>query len=304
MKGLAMGAADVVPGVSGGTIAFISGIYDTLLDSIANVNKQFFTFVLQGNIYAAWKHINGTFLAVLLLGIATSLLGLSKVVLALLENYPIPLWSFFGGLIIASTILVIKHITKYSLTTIVSFIIGIATAYIITVASPFTMPQGLPFLFISGAIAICAMILPGISGSFILVLLGQYQYILNALHELRLPEITVFIAGCIVGLLSFAKLLRFLLTRYHNTMVALLAGFMLGSLNKVWPWKETITTYTDSHGEIQPLLEHNILPTSYAATGEHPYVLYAVIAFIVGIILVLGIEHIASKKANVTVIKA
>lgn len=299
-----MGAADVVPGVSGGTIAFISGIYDTLLGSIANVNKEFFGLLLKGRFLSAWNHINGTFLIVLLSGIVTSLLGLSKVVLYLLEYHPIPVWAFFGGLIIASTILVIKHITRFSFGVALWFLIGAVIAYVITVAAPINLPHDLPFLFLSGWIAICAMILPGISGSFILVLLGQYQYILEALHELRFTEILVFVAGCVFGLLSFARLLKFLLAKFHNLTVALLAGFMLGSLNKVWPWKETVSTYTDSHGELQPLLEHNVLPNTFASGGHDPFVVYAIIAFVIGILLVLGIEYAASKKTKVTTIKA
>ena len=245
LKGMAMGAADIVPGVSGGTIAFITGIYEELLNSIKSFNLDALELLKQLQFKALWKHINGTFLLVLLAGIFTSILTLARLVTWLLATYPVQIWSFFFGLIIISAILVTKEIRKWSISVVIAGIIGIVVAYIITIASPAQTPDALWFIFLAGAIAICAMILPGISGSFILLLLVKYEFILTALKEFNIPIIIVFGIGCVVGLLSFARVVSWLLDRYYNVAVALLAGFMVGSLNKVWPWKVITEYYLD-----------------------------------------------------------
>ncbi|MER2999532.1 DUF368 domain-containing protein [Pontibacter populi] len=298
-KGVAMGAADVVPGVSGGTIAFITGIYEELLNSIRSVNGEAVKLLLRFNIAGFWKHINGNFLVGLLSGIGFSILLLSRLVLYLLEFYPELLWSFFFGLIVASTVVVGKKITKWTPMVVLAFIVGAAVAYWVTIATPTQTPESYWFIFLSGAIAICAMILPGISGSFILVLLAKYEFILNAVKDLKIATILTFGLGCVVGILSFSHVLNFMLKRYHNLTIALLTGFMLGSLNKVWPWKQTLETYTDRHGEIKPLVQANVLPTDYLQlTGEEPYLLYGTLLAVFGFALVYFIDYVTDDHTT------
>ena len=226
-KGLAMGAADVVPGVSGGTIAFISGIYDELLHSIARVPEALL-LLLRGRIKDAWQMANATFLLVLLCGILTSVLTLARLITYLLHHHPIPVWSFFFGLILVSTYLVGREISRWNWSRVLSFVLGLAFAYWITVAAPMQWGSDLPTLFLAGAIAICAMILPGISGSFILLLLGLYSVVLGAVKDLNLLVLAVFASGCLVGILSFARLLSWLLSRWRDLSLAFLSGLMLG----------------------------------------------------------------------------
>ncbi|WP_246000607.1 DUF368 domain-containing protein [Pontibacter diazotrophicus] len=291
-KGAGMGAADVVPGVSGGTIAFITGIYEELLGSIRSVDGEAVKLLLRFRLADFWRHINGSFLVVLLAGIGFSVVSLSRVILFLLENYPELLWSFFFGLIVASALVVGKKIARWTPGVILVGLIGAAVAYYITVATPTQTPEAYWFIFLSGAIAICAMILPGISGSFLLVLLAKYEFILNAVKELRLGIIAVFGLGCVVGILSFSHVLNWALKNYHSATIALLTGFMVGSLNKVWPWKETLETYTDRHGVVKPLLQENVLPGTYESlTGQESYLGYAIVLAIFGFLLVYLIDR-------------
>lgn len=288
LKGIAMGAADVVPGVSGGTVAFIVGIYEELINSIKSINPTNLKLLFTFRIAAFWKAINANFLLALVSGIGISIFSLAKLITYLLENQPVLVWSFFFGLVLSSTYFVAKTITQWDWKTYLFFIIGTVGAYFITVATPTETPSSLFFIFLCGAIAICAMILPGISGSFILVLLGKYFYIMNAVKSLNILIMFVFVCGAFIGITSFSNVLSFLLRKYHNTTIATLAGFMLGSLNKVWPWKETIETFTDSHGKIKPLVEENILPNSHLWEG------LGLIVF--GIVLVYVLEKLSQKK--------
>ncbi|WP_163707104.1 DUF368 domain-containing protein [Mangrovibacterium lignilyticum] len=300
LKGMGMGAADVVPGVSGGTIAFITGIYHELIDSIKAVNLKTVRLLFGGQFKAFWEAINGTFLVSLLLGIGISVLSLAKGLKYLLENHPILVWSFFFGLIVASAIYVAKDIKEWKTGTYISLIIGVIIAYLITVVTPAEANTAYPFIFLSGAIAICAMILPGISGSFILVLLGMYKFILGSLSELNLPVIGVFLVGAAVGIISFSNVLSWLLKRYYNQTIALLAGFMIGSLNKVWPWKQVLETFVDRHGEVRPLIETNILPGNYLAlTGQNAQLAYALMLAAAGFALIFVVEGLTKnlKKA-------
>lgn len=260
LKGMGMGAADVVPGVSGGTIAFIVGIYQELLDSIKSISKDSLKLLFTGKFTAFWKEINGNFLLSIVTGICISVFSLAKIITSLLVTHPILVWAFFFGLVLASTWFVSKDIKQWNWKTILSYIIGIAAAYYITVSTPTETPNNLLFIFFCGAIAICAMILPGISGSFILVLLGKYFYIMEAVKSLNIMVMLVFTSGAFLGITTFARILSFALRKFHDITIAVLAGFMLGSLNKVWPWKKTIETYIDSHGVTKPLVETNILP--------------------------------------------
>lgn len=302
LKGAAMGAADVVPGVSGGTIAFISGIYETLIDSINSVDQAAFKLLLSFKIKELWNHVNGNFLAVLFAGILFSVAALSRLILFLLETYPELIWSFFFGLIVASASVIIPKITKWSPGTIIAGLVGIVIAYIVTVSGQAQTPESLWFIFLSGALAICAMILPGISGSFILLLLNKYEFILNSIKDLNIIVIITFMLGCVSGLLSFAKLLKFLLTNYHNVFVALLTGFMIGSLNKVWPWKETLETIIDRHGKEIPVLQQNISPLNYQeVTGSDPMMVASILMAFVGFALIVSLTRLSSKKDEVTV---
>lgn len=299
-KGIAMGAADVVPGVSGGTVAFISGIYDELLRSIAGVPAAL-SLLLRGRVLAAWQAANATFLLVLLAGILTSVLSLARVITFLLAEHPIPVWSFFFGLILVSSHLVAREIQRWNWSRFVSFTVGAAFAYWITVAAPMQWGTNSLSIFFAGSIAICAMILPGISGSFILLLLGLYPFILGAVKGLDVNVLALFASGCLVGIVSFAGLLRWLLLRWRDLTLALLTGLMLGSLNKLWPWKETLTWHADSHGQQVPLLQANLLPGRFAeVSGQDPQLLLAILLALGGVLLVLGLEWLAARHQQST----
>ena len=250
LKGIAMGAADAVPGVSGGTIAFISGIYEELISTISNVNLSLFKTLTKKGFKAFWEQINGNFLLALLTGIIISFISFMRLAKYLIENHPVLIWSFFFGLIIASIYFVGKQITRWNLATILSIIVGAIIAYYIATLPSLASNNNPLFLFIAGAIAICAMILPGISGSFILVILGAYKTLSDALHDFDVKRIALFALGAIVGLLSFSRVLKWLFKNYHNITLALLTGFILGSLNKVWPWKMTKSVMENQTGEL------------------------------------------------------
>ena len=286
LKGIAMGAADVVPGVSGGTIAFISGIYEELLGTISSIKPSLLQTLFKQGIRAFWKEINGAFLAPLLCGIAISVLSLAKGISWMLENEPVLLWSFFFGLVLASIFLVGKQVKRWNVASIVAFILGAGFAFWITLLPPLAPSTSMWFLFISGAIAICAMILPGISGSFILLILGSYKVVIDAVKGLEIKEILIFGAGCIVGLLSFSRLLKWLFAKYQNTTIAILTGFLLGSLNKLWPWKEnTQLLYTHSDGK-QDFLQENISPFSLDNAQWSGTIGF----FILGIFIIVALE--------------
>lgn len=295
-----MGGADVVPGVSGGTIAFITGIYETLLNSIKSFDAEAVRLLFRFKIAAFWHHINGNFLLTLLSGIILSIITFAKVIQFLLEYYPIQLWSFFFGLIIIATYVVAREIFNWSAGTVIAGFIGIAFAYWITQITPADTPVSLLFIFITGAVAICAMILPGISGSFLLLIMGKYAYILEAINERNIVVIGVFALGCVVGILTFARVISWLLKQYHNLAVALLAGFMLGSLNKIWPWKVIVSTRLNSSGEEVPFLTKNVLPHIYEnSTGNPAFVGQAVLFMILGIGIVIVLEKLATRNEKV-----
>ena len=294
LKGCAMGMADVVPGVSGGTIAFISGIYEELLDSIRSVNATALKLLLKLRLGEFWRHVNGSFLLPVLLGIAIAIFSLARLMTYLLTYHPIAIWSFFLGLIIASSVLVARQIGHWNWRTVLAFAVGAVAAWWITVATPAETPNDWWFVMLSGAIAICAMILPGISGAFILLLLGKYQYIMQAVGDFNIPVIAVFVIGAVAGIISFSHLLSWLLKHLHDITVAVLMGFMVGSLNKVWPWKETVETYLDSHGVAQPLVQHNVAPGAFEQlTGQPSLLVQAILLCAVGFLAIYGIELLA-----------
>ncbi len=292
LKGMAMGAADVVPGVSGGTIAFISGIYEELLTSISSINFKTLKLLKTCGIKAVWKEINGSFLLALLVGIFVSIASLAKLISWLLEHEPILLWSFFFGLVLASVIYIGKQITQWEISTVVLFVIGACVAYYITTLQPLVTENSSPlFLFLAGSIAICAMILPGISGAFILVLLGAYRPVLDAIHNKDFKLLAILAAGAIVGLLSFSKVLKWLFNHYKNLTLAVLTGFILGSLNKIWPWKKTLTWRLNSKGIEIPFNEESISPFSFEGDAQ---IVLAIILAIVGFAVIILLEKIAN----------
>ena len=294
LKGIAMGAADVVPGVSGGTIAFISGIYEELLNSISNINLKAVKTLKKEGLKEAWKQINGNFLASLFIGVFISIVSLAKVISWLLVHQPVLLWSFFFGLVLASIIYIAKQVTKWNIISFVLLIFGALIAYYITTLNPLVSENSsLLFMFLSGAIAICAMILPGISGSFILVLLGAYKPVLAAISNRDFTTIAAVGLGAIVGLLTFSRMLKYLFANFKNYTLAILTGFIIGSLNKIWPWKKVLTYRVNSHGEQVPFNEQSISPLTY---DGNPQIMYAVLLMIVGFGLILLLEKLAVKN--------
>lgn len=293
-KGLAMGAADVVPGVSGGTIAFISGIYEELLGSISNVNMKLLKTLKEEGFAKAWKKVNGNFLLSLFLGIFVSIISLAKMIKYLLENEPILLWSFFFGLVLASILFVGKQIQKWNFISIILLLAGSFLAYYITTLNPLVNENSsLLFLFLAGAIAICAMILPGISGAFILVLLGAYQPVLIAINNRDIKTIAVIGLGAIFGLLSFSKILKWLFNNYKDYTLAILTGFIVGSLNKIWPWKETLTWRTNSHGVKVPFNQQSILPANFDGDAQ---ITLAIVLMLIGFGIIILFEKIAVQN--------
>ena len=287
-KGVCMGAADVIPGVSGGTIAFLMGIYQELLDSIKSINGHSLKLLLTGKVGEFWRAINGWFLVSLGAGILVSIFSLARLMKYLLEYHPVQLWSFFFGLILASAIYILKGLDKWSLKNIISLLAGVAVAAYICIASPAQTPDTLWFVFLSGAIAICAMILPGISGSFILLLLGKYAFIMEAVTELNIPVLLVFAAGAGIGIVCFSHVLSWLLKKFYMLTIALLSGFMIGSLLKVWPWKVA--------GAVEGF-DYPAFPGAFeAATGSESYIVHAAIFAIIGFLVVFMIEIFASKN--------
>ena len=293
LKGVAMGAADAVPGVSGGTIAFISGIYEELIKTISGVNLSLFKTLKKEGFSAFWTQLNGNFIVALLSGIIISYVSFMRLAKYLIENHPILIWSFFFGLIVASIFFVGKQINKWNAGVVVSIILGALAAYYITTLPTMADNNSSLFLFFAGALAICAMILPGISGSFILVILGAYKTLSDALHDFDVKKIAVFTFGAIVGLLSFSHILKWLFKHYHNITLALLTGFIFGSLNKIWPWKEVVTWQTTSDGIKTPLVEKSISPFTF---DGNPQITYAIILMVVGFLTIFILEKIGSKK--------
>ena len=297
LKGMAMGAADVVPGVSGGTIAFITNIYETLIDSIHSIGPKTLVILKNEGIAKAWASFNGNFLLVLFLGVATSIFSLAKIITHLLSSQPILVWSFFFGLILVSAVYVGRQIKDWNATKVATVAAGTLIAWQISGMSPNEIEATPLIIFFSGALAICAMILPGISGSFILLMLGMYSHILGAIKGLDIAVLSLFGAGCVIGILSFSRVLNWLLKHYHGLTMAMLTGFMIGSLNKVWPWKQTLTYRTNSRGEQVPLLEQNVSPLEYAdVVGAQPQLAGGIALMVLAIVVVGSLELIALKS--------
>ncbi len=289
-----MGAADVIPGVSGGTIAFITGIYEELINSIRRIDVEAIQLLQHFKWGEFWRKINGGFLLIVLGGILTSLLSFAKLMNYLLVTYPIPVWSFFFGLILISAPLILREVKVWTLFSVLAGSAGIAIAYWITIISPAQTSSSLFFIFFCGALAICAMILPGISGAFILLLLGKYEFMIKSLVEVNLAVVGVFALGCIIGLLTFSRFLSWILTHHRFPTLALLSGFMLGSLNKVWPWKEVLSFRLNAEGKQIPAIDQSIWPGQYLEkTGHDPQVFQAILFVALGILIVVFVEKLA-----------
>jgi len=292
LRGMGMGAADVVPGVSGGTIAFITGIYEELINSIKSIDLKAVKLFFTGRWKSFWQKINGSFLLAVFAGIFISVLSLARLLEFLLEHHPILIWSFFFGLVLASSYVVSRKITKWEYVKLVALVGGIGIAFYITSVTPTTTSDASWFVILSGGLASCAMILPGISGSFILLLLGKYSFALHAVNERILLDLFLLGVGAVIGLILFANLLSWLLKKYHDITIAVLVGFMIGSLNKIWPWKEILETILVDD-KVKPLVEKNILPVPGEAGVQFWLALLMMVA---GIGLILLIELILPKN--------
>lgn len=295
-KGAAMGAADVVPGVSGGTIALISGIYEEFLNSIRAINIVNLKLLLKGRLAEFWQAINGNFLLVLFTGILFSIFSLAKAVSYGMEHHPLLVWSFFFGLIVASVLWIASKLDGFHWREGLGIIIGAAVAGSLFFVPPMAANDGLIYVFGAGALAICAMILPGISGSFILVLIGFYSLLLEAISALAIPTLMAFGLGCVAGLLMFSRVLSWLLRHYHSVTLSVMVGFLVGSLATVWPWKEALEVmYTESGKEVV-LAQQNLMPWEYGERfGVDPQLLPAVLLMVLGVAIVLGLEYIGAK---------
>ncbi len=286
--GIAMGTADVIPGVSGGTMAFILGIYEDLLNAIKSFNLDVARLALQFKFRAILEQVPWRFLLILLSGIGLAFFSLAHVVGWMLEYYPEFLFSFFFGLILAS-ILAVGAMVRWLPRAVIAFIAGTIVAYLIVGLVPLDISHDPLTLFFSGAVAIMAMILPGISGSFILLILGQYEFVIEAVRSVDIVTIALVGTGCVVGIIGFSRVLSWLLRHYHQATIAVLVGFMLGSLRKIWPWKEVIATRIDRHGETVPLIERNILPNF----ASQEFVI-ALMLCILGFLIVTILDHLQS----------
>lgn len=299
-KGMAMGAADVVPGVSGGTIAFIAGIYDELLHSLKNIGPHTLKVLFSEGIAAAWKQINGNFLLAVFGGVLISLKTFASLIGFALHSQPILVWAFFFGLILASVVYFARQQEGWRWPQWLALLGGIALVSLITYAKPAQLPGHWWVLFLGGFVAICAMILPGISGSFILLLVGLYPVFLKAIEDLNLMALASFGAGCVSGLLVFSRFLSWLLDSYHKTTLAVLIGFLIGSLQVTWPWKLTLVTQLDRHGEEVPLVQQAVLPaTFHQATGNDSHLFLALLSAVMGIVIILLVEFFASRKRSI-----
>lgn len=317
LRGMGMGTADIIPGVSGGTIAFITGIYDKLVETVNRFDHRAVKLFFRGQFSSFFKHINWKFLLPLLLGVATAIITLASIISSLLDTHRIYLWGFFFGLIAASALVIMQQIKSWHLFRFALLFAGVLFAFLITTYNLFTLPEGNFYLFISGLFAIVAMILPGVSGSYILLLMGKYEEVIGIVSSLSdslkeilsglrrfdflhiaqsfgsIPwvQLILFASGCIIGLISFAKMLNWLLKKFYYSTMSVLTGFLIGSLNLVWPWKHTISWRESSDGSLKPLQESNILPNTLNLET-----LYVFLLALVGFLLVYFINRIAGSK--------
>ena len=289
-RGIAIGAADIVPGVSGGTVALMTGIYDRLIRAIVAVDRDCLGLLIGGRLSAVWHRIDGVFLLPLLLGIVTAIFALASTIHWLLEAYPQPLWAFFSGLILASGMLLLRdEVLLNRVDRVLWFSLGVVIAVVIAFMPPLAMMSGLPGLFVAGAIAICAMILPGISGSFMLLLMGMYAPVLAAVKNIEIVNLMVFAAGCVIGLASFSRLLDALLRSYRMSAMAFLCGVLMGSLVAVWPWRRTLEVVISGETAV---LTRPVMPPDVAA----PQLELCLATFLIGLFFVWVVQLLAARR--------
>lgn len=299
IKGMAMGAADVVPGVSGGTVAFVTGIYDDFLAALRAVRPATFMLIFSQGPAAAWRALNGTFLLAVIAGIATSLFSFAGLISYCLQTYPLLVWSLFLGLIFASAVYMYRQLSARGPLVWLMLGLGALIAWAVGIIRPTDFPPHDWMLFFAGALAICAMILPGISGSFILLLIGAYPLFLHALKTPDFVMLGYFMGGCVTGLLAFSHVLGWLLNHFRGQTLALLTGFLFGSLGIIWPWKLVLQTRINSKGDEVPFIQENVLPQAYElATGVDSQWLACGLAMVAGVVLVFGIEWLAGWMAR------
>lgn len=303
LKGFGMGAANVIPGVSGGTIALLTGIFTEIIDALnALMDPSSWKMLLKGQFREFWRYIHGTFLVSLLVGVLISIFSLAKLMVYVMHFYPVQTWAFFFGLIIASSVYMIYDIKGWKFVDVLFFAVGIALGVVICTLSPTTTPGDLWFIFICGAIAVCTMILPGISGSFILVILGKYDYIMQSVNQLNLPVLLVFGIGCVIGILGFSKFLHWLLKRYERATMLTLVGFVIGALVKVWPWND-MTAVAEGQllrsgmtAESAQAGAQALLSAGNAAQGIDLQIPGAIIWAIAGLALVAVLEYLSNLQ--------
>ena len=291
LKGFCIGVANIIPGISGGTIAFILGIYEELIRAIKSFDLKFIRLMCCCRFKEAFSAIPVKFLGPLLLGIASAILTLSKIFSQLLQSKPVLIYSFFFGLILATIPIMARIIKNWTPAKVVSVSLTTLVTYFFVGMVPFSTPEAAWFIFLSGALAISTMILPGISGSFVLVLLGKYQFILDAINDRDLFVLGIFTLGMIVGIVGFVRILNWLFNKHHDAVVTILTGFVIGSLRKIWPWKEIVRSMTTSHGKVIPVEEINVLPD--ALNGE---VLLACWIMVLGFIIALALNSVDGEK--------
>ena len=287
LKGVAMGLGDSVPGISGGTVAVITNIYSRLIFAIRAIDWTACKLLLGGHLSVFWQRVDGAFLLLLGLGILTGLLSSANTVLFLLDNYFEALMAFFIGLVMASVYLLKGEYDFLDWNNIVSLVVGFLLAFLLSNVGPRAVDVTLAYVFFSGMIAICAMILPGLSGAFILLLLGVYQHMLNALVEMQLLIILDFAVGCFIGLLAFSRLLGWMLRYYYQLTYGFISGILLGSIFILWPWQKVLSSYVGREGREHPLQTTNVLPLNYLEiTGNEPMLVFAALSFMVGVSVV------------------
>ena len=300
LRGAAMGTADLVPGVSGGTVALITGIYPRLLVAVTSVDAAAIRLLFQGQWSGLWRHVDGAFLLPLMLGIASAIFGLAGTLKVLLETQPLFVWSFFCGLVLVSSLSLIRtEITRLTPTIVTMALLGVVAMLVLGLGPGVSFPQHSAGFFVAGLFGICAMILPGISGSFILLLLGMYGPIITAVADREAVPLLIFAAGCGVGLLSFSRFLSFVLSRARSATLALLVGFLLGSLVILWPWQEVLQTTINSEGQARPTQTAPVSPMYYEAIEGDSELLGCLLSALLGAGVVISLQGLAGRSEKI-----
>ncbi|MBR9909374.1 MAG: DUF368 domain-containing protein [Gammaproteobacteria bacterium] len=301
LRGMAMGAADVIPGVSGGTVALITGIYAELIDSLRRCDHRAVQCLFEHGVLATWRHINGSFLLAVLSGILISIFSLANLVSRVLEQSPILVWSLFFGLIVASCLHLLRQVNGWNWRRFGLLLLGVLLALLVSVLKPTQLSDDWWVVMLAGMVAICAMILPGISGGFLLLMMGLYATVVESISSLNLAVLVPFAFGCLVGLLLFSHVLSWLLRGFESATMAFLTGVLAGSLNIIWPWKQTLELIQDRHGEWVPLVQQNVSPFLYSKMTGNPSQIYLAITLCTaGFLAVLLLEIVANRHRAAT----